>query len=108
MKPLPESIRIGPFDFAVEEWPSQLASVAQRYGECDRINNVIRVRTDAPPQRQAEVLLHEVLHAVWECGACDTADEEKLCSIFGMSLAQVWRDNPAFVAFMSDALGRTA
>lgn len=98
---LPKSVRVGCFDYAIEEWDTRLANAAERFGECDRLNNVIRVRTDMPPARVAEVLLHEVLHVIWEVGCCDSGDEEKVVSILAMVQCQVWRDNPDLIAFMT-------
>lgn len=96
---LPTSVRIGPFDFAVEDWDPRFASSAARFGECDKQQNIIRVRTDMPPQRIAEVLLHEINHAIWEVGACDElADEERVISAISMVWCQVWRDNPSLIA----------
>lgn len=101
---LPASIRVGYLDFAVEDWKPSEAHVNGRFGECDRHHMVIRVRADLGPQKKAEVLLHEVLHACYDVGCLSGDDEEKIVSIFGNQLAQVWRDNPDFVQFMSASL----
>lgn len=100
MAQMPETIRVGYLDYVVEAWPSSLASTSDRIGECDRQNSIIRIRDDLPPQKTAEVLLHEVLHAAYDMGCISGEDEEKIVSIFGHQLTQIWRDNPQFVAFM--------
>jgi len=104
---LPKSIRVGYRDYAVEDWPVALANANARWGECDRLNCVIRVRDDLLPKVKAEVLLHEVLHAAYDMGCCDNSDEEKLVNILGNQLTQIWRDNPEFVSFMSESLTAT-
>lgn len=104
MADLPKSIRVGYRDYAVVAWSTLEATAAQRYGETDRITGLIRVRADLNPQMAAEVLLHEVLHCCYEHGCADGGDEEKIVSLFGYQLTQVWRDNPDFVAFMSESL----
>jgi len=102
---LPKSIRVGYRDYAIESWVPALASAAGRWGECDRMNMVIRIRDDLLPSVTAEVLLHEVIHAAYQMGALDSDDkEERVVEVLGNQLAQVWRDNPEFVVFMSEAL----
>lgn len=102
---LPKSIRVGYRDYAVEGWLPALASANSRLGECDRINLVIRIRDDLKPAVAAEVLLHEVIHAAYHIGALESGDgEERVTETLGNQLAQVWRDNPEFVDFMSESL----
>lgn len=49
--------------------------------------------------------MHEVLHAVWDTGQCGEAgdDEEKLVSILGMQLVQVFRDNPVLAKVIASS-----
>ena len=102
---LPSSVRVGYRDYSILEWSSIDASSARRLGEADHHALVIRVRTDLPRQLIAEVLLHEVLHCCFWSGAIEHRDtEERIVLTLGNQLAQVWRDNPAFVTFMSDHL----
>lgn len=101
---LPTSVRVGCFDYAIEEWSPHLAATAQRLAECDRDNLVIRVRSDLPRQRIAEAVLHEILHAAFDAGACEVGDEERIVGVLGGMLAQVWRDNPEIVSYLSAAL----
>lgn len=103
---MPTKMRIGYRDYAVEVWPPNVACAARKYGECDSANSVIRIDTCYGPAVTAETLLHEVLHACYESGNIDGEDdEERTVSAMSKQLAQVWRDNPDFVAFMSEALG---
>ena len=105
MPELPKSIRVGYRTYAVEDWPAIQASAAARWGECDPTNLVIRVRVDLAQMIRAEVLLHEVLHAAYDMGRLEPgADEEKTVSVLANQLAQVWRDNPDLVSFLSESL----
>lgn len=97
-------VRVGYLDFVVESWKPAFASASYRLGECDRDNAVIRVRSDLGRQVKAEVFLHEVLHACYHIGCLSGDDEEKIVSIFAKQLAQVWRDNPDMVEFLSASL----
>lgn len=105
MADMPKSIRVGYREYTVEDWPSNQASAGGRWGECDRMNLVIRVRTDLAPSVRAEVLLHEVIHtAYYNAVLQKDDDEERVVETLGNQLTQIWRDNPEFVAFMSASL----
>lgn len=102
---LPTSIRVGYLDYRLEEWSDNEAVAAGKDGEADKHNRLIRVRTGLIPAEKAMVVLHEVFHAVWDMGdLSEGCTEEKIVTIFGNQMTQVWRDNPAFVAFMSASL----
>lgn len=102
---LPKSIRIGYRDFAIEQWDSRHAVASSRYGECDKMNAVIRVDTQFGPIKAANTLLHEVMHAAWTmAGLDDSEEEERTVTSMSNVMTQVWRDNPDFVHFMSESL----
>ena len=106
---LPASIRVGYRDYAVEAWPPREASASERYAECDRVNQIIRVRDDLPEQLTAECLLHEVIHAAYDMACIDIGDsEERTVSALGNQLSQVIRDNPDLVAYLQEALAPRA
>ena len=63
---LPDSIRVGPFDFSLQEWTPNQSAAARRYGECASIELRISLQLDMPSaQKAADTFLHEVGHAVW-------------------------------------------
>lgn len=101
---LPKTVMVGYRPYSIEAWPSQLATAAERYGECDRMNGIIRLRVDTPIQTTANTLLHEVMHACYENGAVGTADEEKTVTILTNQLCQVIRDNPDLLDWLKKAL----
>ena len=106
MADLPKSIRVGYRDFAVEAWDPLAASGAACFGEFASMQGVIRLRADLPPQELANTLLHELMHAMHFTGGIRGGEksEEDTVVILANQLAQVWRDNPEFVQFMSEAL----
>lgn len=105
MADLPKSIRVGYRDYTVEDWPRQASGAAGRFGECDKVNAVIRVCTDHGAQKAANTLLHEALHAAWDVADLADSDlEEKAVTGLSNVLTQIWRDNPELIAFMSDSL----
>ena len=102
---LPKSIRGGYRDFTIVEWNSREAVSASRYGECDKMQAIIRVDTQWGQVKAANTLLHEVMHAVYDISKLQDDDkEERIVAAISSQLTQVWRDNPEFVAFMSECL----
>jgi hypothetical protein len=107
LKNLPKEVRVGYRTFKIEPWASIDAAVNDRLGECDVILGVIRVHEGLPPSVAAEVLLHEIFHAVWRIGACDGGDEEKVVTVFGHIMTQILQDNPDVIALAAGAASRT-
>jgi len=103
--PFPTTLRIGYRDYRVEVWPALTATSNERYAECDRVAQVIRVRDDLPKQFKAECLLHETLHAVYDmAGISENDNEERVVTHMSTHLAQVIRDNPHLLAYLEWAL----
>lgn len=102
---MPTSLRVGYVDYAVEDWPAAQANSSERFAECDRMNLVIRLRTDLPKTMVAQLLLHETLHAAFDMGDLNGADtEEKIVTVLSLQLSQIVRDNPELVAYLQEAL----
>lgn len=105
MTDLPKTIRVGYRDFAVKPMTAYEAQSVNRFGECDVRNGVIKVCTEYGAAKAANTLLHEVLHAAWFVGYLDGhTDEEPAVGTLANVLSEVWRDNPEFIAFMSESL----
>lgn len=103
---MPKTIRIGYQDFAVEAWPHAIANASDRLGECDKLNNILRVSDSLNDRTAANTLLHEVMHACWYVAGLDGGDgEERVVNCMANQMAQVWRDNPKLVTFISAKLG---
>lgn len=98
---LPKSVRVGYATYKIEEWPVELANAAARHSECDKLNHIIRVRTDMKACETANSLLHEILHAIWNVGAIDSGDEEKCVTIFANQLIQIMQDNPVVMDWIT-------
>ena len=102
MPDLPKTIRVGYRDYAVEAYDKPPIEHA---GECDSNWASIKIDVNYGPQRSAELLMHELLHAVYRSGNLAVGDEEeRVVTTLANQLAQVWRDNPEFVTFMSSCL----
>lgn len=100
---LPNKLKIGYYDYMIEHWDSNLATAAQRYGECDRLNNVIRINLSLPEQHHKEVLLHEIVHAIWSERNLPSSLEEEIVSQLSVALAAVFKDNPELVRYLDNA-----
>lgn len=103
MTGIPTSIRVGYRDIAVEAYTTPNFD---RHGEYETSTGTIRLSMERPPQRLANTLLHEVLHAAWEnTNLPAKAAEEDVVTSLANQLAQVWRDNPTLIAYLSETLG---
>lgn len=105
MASLPTSIRVGYRDYKISEYPARISEAEGNVGWHSGMLNEIAVRVDGQvPSEQADSLIHEVIHACFQVGGLKYDDEEKIVTILAHQLTQVWRDNPDFVAFMSESL----
>lgn len=106
---LPATVRVGYRDWRIACDGSDYNRGGMT-GLCDTDAGVIALDGD---QRQgmdeiAAVLVHELLHACWYTGGLEkirNLDEEATVTILANQLTQVWRDNPALVRWLDDALG---
>lgn len=95
MAEFPTSVRIGHFDYKVEVWDADKASLAARYGECSHLEKIIRVARHHSPRQTAETLVHEMLHAIWAQWVIEDNDpEERIVNTLSGALCAAWRDNP--------------
>jgi hypothetical protein len=103
MTDLPSSVRIGFQDFTIDPY---WETPAPANGEFRRDEGMIKYDSALPVQRVAATVLHEVIHGAWDMGRLgDGPDEEHAVTVLANQLAQVWRDNPELVAYLSEALG---
>jgi hypothetical protein len=102
---LPASVRVGYRTLAVEAWAHEEADTAGECGRFDTENDRILIDTAYGAATVAETLIHEVLHACYALGHVSEQDsEERTVAILSTQLAQVIRDNPDLVAFLSESL----
>jgi hypothetical protein len=103
---LPASIRVGPFDFAIDPMSAERAMGQSRFGEFSACEGHIAIQLDMPcPIKAADTFLHEVGHAIfWTYGIEDDDKEERTVSLFGTGWTQVFRDNPWIMDWIKKAL----
>lgn len=106
VKGLPESIRVAGHDIAVTVKSEQWRTSTDHHGEFCHIDMEILIApTFAKPGRAAEIVIHEVMHAIWWAfNVSDRDDEERTITNLAGGLQQVWRDNPALIEWINEAM----
>jgi hypothetical protein len=76
------------------------------HGSFDDADLVITLREAyVNPYLEVDVILHELLHAIWWDGGLEKGDdEERVVRVLATRLMQVWRDNPALIKFITGGL----
>jgi hypothetical protein len=93
---LPDSIRIGPYDISIVLWTVEQAEENNSdEGQFSATDEEIRLAPLRSKVRIAEVMLHEITHALFWSGNIEPEDgEERIVLRLGIGWAQVYRDNP--------------
>lgn len=117
---IPKRLRIGHLDIAVRSLPEALAEKEGVHGVYREFLQWIGIREDVPStERAGEVLLHEVLHALFAERGVKTAlvqmgipekridaIDELVAEYLGAGLAALFADNRGIGALLDDLLGR--
>lgn len=91
-------LKIGARTFTVRALTDLEYAEDARLGFTDANSGIIALRSKVPADLQAEVLIHETIHAaIFAYGLTFPSQEEPVANTLGAALAQVIRDNPAFV-----------
>ena len=89
------SIRIGPFDYAVDIVEDLKDDDGTRlYGEIIYSTRRIRIKPDQEKDQRLATLWHETLHAILEHAGMKYRKRERLVKVLANGVAQVLRDNP--------------
>ncbi len=94
----PKSIKIGYNDYAVVEVPA--GNIPGCDGHIEHNPPQITVADDMLPGRAANVLLHEIMHGIYDLHSMD----EGSVNTFANGLCVVIRDNPGFAAWLAEHL----
>lgn len=100
----PENVRVGALDYKVKRWTPQAAENTRALGLCDRDTCTILIKEGMAPQKEAEVLIHEVFHAAWDGAGLNLDEypsEERTVNGLGYTWLQVLRDNPELFAYVN-------
>lgn len=105
MTTLPHHVRVGAHRYQV----TTDSAIGDRgaNGETYRERCQVVMNPNLAPTMEREVLLHELLHAVWGAGALVSIDhpasavEEQVCHALAPPLLQLLRDNPELLAYLA-------
>ena len=101
----PSIIKVGAFDIAVKSWPIFNASDERSFGQFRPASLEIAICDFLPERRQAETMIHEILHAIWHVWALrQSSDEEVVVGSMAQGLAAVFRDNPDLLPWLASKL----
>jgi Zn-dependent peptidase ImmA (M78 family) len=94
-----ESIKIMGCDYAIVEL-DRISREGYVYGEVDHVEQVIKLSKELKPQLKAEILLHELIHAVlFKLGENELHDNERFINGMAAVLFQIFKDNAALLTF---------
>lgn len=102
----PERVRVGPFVYTIKRLSTDDAQDMERYGDCDRDKNVIRVAEGLAQDRALETFFHEILHAMFEASNLKSdgnirAHEEVIVNGLSMAMINLMRDEPLLIASLA-------
>ena len=86
-----KTFRVGSVDYTVELVP-KLYHLYERFGQVTYDDTNIQLDAGMSPTRLNDVLIHELLHAIFAEAGFDEQDEDTINRV-GHVLAQVLRDN---------------
>lgn len=73
-------------------------------GECRTEEHEISISDGQPPVEEADTVLHEIMHALWQhLDIGHRRIEEQVIRKMATGLTQVFQDNPALVQYLVDA-----
>lgn len=102
-----DSVRIGAIQYEVQEAPSSEMASEGRLGDCSTARGRIRITDGVPPQVQAAVLVHEIIHAIFDDSGLmlDRDEEEKFVSTLAPRFTSLLADNRGAIESLWDMLG---
>ena len=104
---LVSTIKIGIAEYTLIHWDPTEAEAAGCRGECNVFTFEIRVRTDMPNSRFAEILEHEINHGCWAAAKLKgRASEETVVNRLTPVLIAARRDNPEIYAWIDRAIAQ--
>lgn len=112
MATMPKTVKVGWKIFAVEIWPETDARDHNRLGEINHTKQIIKISDMVPEPQQAEILLHEILHAIdnmfcpdFEELARHKEPSETVVGQFTHGLCTVIADNPDLRKYLMEVWG---
>lgn|SRR5690606_18838680 len=103
----PSKVKVGYsiYDVSVVPFIQREKGKPESAGVCNRLLKKIEIRKDhAHSQVAPEIILHEILHAVWSEFQLDPRKEEEYITTLGVGLTNVFKDNPKLLKYLEKSL----
>jgi Zn-dependent peptidase ImmA (M78 family) len=99
-------VKIGAYDYRIVAFQGILSDVESAQGLCRPDTQTIYIDSRKPPQYQAAILIHELIHAIFASINSDRVNltEEDVCMTLDNPLAALIRDNPELLKALTAAL----
>lgn len=108
MNKIPEKIKIGPHNYNIVVIKEAMADAIGINGDTNLNMHRIRICESLKGSVLLEVLLHEILHAIYKQYSLEQKDkEERIVMSFGLGLTQVFVDNPDLLKFIQKNVNET-
>ncbi len=101
------NLQVGHCSVSVLPFPEGVGEALGHLGDYTASSKRIRLSDEMPASEQAEVLLHEVIHACFDIfgwNERETLTEEQVCTFVAKGLAQVFQANPILHEKLHQAL----
>lgn len=99
------NFKFGHLDIIVKAFSSDIQEESKARGMALKDHSLIYIDTKIPPEFQAEVLIHELLHMIWNfMNLGDKNKEEMTVDSMAKGLAMLIKDNPHFIKIITNAL----
>lgn len=105
--PMPVSVTVGPYLFAVQSDAAQFLNAEESegsrlYGRTNLLSGVIDIRPQTAVTMNRETLLHEILHTIFFLTKITSDKEEEFVGRIAPALLDVLRKNPDVVRYLLD------
>lgn len=101
---LPKTLKIGDATWLVRVESNPINDNGESvWGLCDHKKYCIKIDKNLPNERQREVFIHEILHAVFEFFASNSKkkfSEEEVCEFMGKGFPMLLKDNPKLRTYL--------
>lgn len=107
--PFPETLKVGPHTYDLGTFDMLYSMQNSRIGEHDYFQLEINLLEGMKPSMEAEVMMHEVVHSLWETtglrGFNGDIEEEHAVTVLAKGLMTLFQENPGWLAALLQRAG---
>jgi hypothetical protein len=102
---MPTAVKVAGWVYAIQPMTTEESRDTQLHGHCSNTKRVIHVDTSFGPKTAASTLIHEIIHAIFDCfGRPDDDCEERTVGIVESGIVSVIVDNPTVVEWIIEGV----